>query len=84
MGSQQDLAPRSLPAQPKIGYSGPRHRSIPMIETSPISHPETLPCRGCQPDCVNRDRCHGQPWRIARDEADGAPVKRSVVQTEGK
>ena len=55
-----------------------------MTESTPKSRPEVLPCRGCPPDCVNRDRCHGQPWRIDRDEADGAPVKRSVVQTEGK
>ena len=54
-----------------------------MTQTTPIPHPEALPCRGCQPDCVNRDRCYGKPWRIVRDEAGGAPVNRSVAQTKG-
>jgi hypothetical protein len=47
-----------------------------MTESTPNSRPEVLPCRGCPPDCVNRDRCHGQPWRIDRDEAGAASVKR--------
>ena len=25
----------------------------------------SLPCRGCMPDCSNRQHCQGRPWRLA-------------------
>jgi len=32
--------------------------------------PAPVPCRGCLPDCPNRNRCDGKPWRLEVSEAD--------------
>ena len=34
------------------------------------SEAQRLPCRGCLPDCSNRNRCNGKPWRMRQPSQD--------------
>ena len=34
-----------------------------------VTQGDTVPCRGCLPDCANRQRCQGKPWRLLPQDA---------------
>jgi len=33
-----------------------------------VTQQDSLPCRGCLPDCANRHRCQGKPWRLLPED----------------
>ena len=35
---------------------------------------DSRPCRGCMPDCSNRQHCQGRPWRTAWTNPGQEPV----------